>query len=108
MRINLIHECRNTVTNIFTHPDIIAISFLGSNLGGEFIYKTGCANGKRVQSNTVAKNHSIIMHDTDKNDSINALIGACFGSSRQRCMAISSVLFVGEIIWTIFNKLKIK
>lgn len=93
----MVHGSRDTVTNICTHPDIRAISFVGSNQGGEYIYKTGCANGKRVQSNMGAKNHAVVMPDADKEDTINALVGACFGSSGQRCMAITTVVFVGDV-----------
>jgi malonate-semialdehyde dehydrogenase (acetylating)/methylmalonate-semialdehyde dehydrogenase len=69
---------------------------VGGNRSGEYIYKTGSANGKRVQSNMGAKNHALVMPDADKEDTINALIGACFGSTGQRCMAISTAVMVGE------------
>ena len=86
----------NTVTNICTHKDIRAISFVGGDQAGEYIYKTGSNHGKRVQSNMGAKNHAIIMPDADKDDTINAIIGACFGSTGQRCMAISVAVIVGD------------
>lgn len=84
------------MTDICTHPDIKAVSFVGGNAAGEYIYKTGSAHGKRVQSNMGAKNHAIIMPDADKEDTINALIGACYGSTGQRCMAISVAVMVGD------------
>ncbi len=84
------------MTDICTHPDIRAISFVGGNQAGEYIYRTASQSGKRVQSNMGAKNHAIIMPDADKEDTINALIGACFGSTGQRCMAISVAIMVGE------------
>jgi malonate-semialdehyde dehydrogenase (acetylating)/methylmalonate-semialdehyde dehydrogenase len=96
---NLVHGAADTVTNICTHPDIRAISFVGSNTAGEYIWETGTKHGKRVQSNMGAKNHAIIMPDADKEDTINHIVGACFGSSGQRCMAISTVIFVGDVIW---------
>jgi malonate-semialdehyde dehydrogenase (acetylating)/methylmalonate-semialdehyde dehydrogenase len=94
---NLVHGGKDTVTNICTHPDIRAISFVGSNQAGEYIWKTGTHHGKRVQANMGAKNHAIVMPDADREDTINALVGACFGSSGQRCMAITTVVFVGDV-----------
>ena len=94
--VNVVHGGAPTVTNICTHPDIRAISFVGGNQAGEYIYKTGSNHGKRVQSNMGAKNHAIVMPDADKEDTINALIGACYGSTGQRCMAISVVVLVGD------------
>jgi len=84
------------VTNICTHKDIRAISFVGGNQAGEYIYKTAAEHGKRAQVNMGAKNHAIVMPDADPEDTINALIGACFGSTGQRCMAISVAIMVGD------------
>lgn len=78
------------------HPDIKGVSFVGNNPAGEYIYAKASAHGKRAQVNMGAKNHGIVMPDCDKNDTINALIGACFGSTGQRCMAISVVVLVGD------------
>ena len=97
MEFNLVHGGRETVTNICTYPDIKAISFVGSNQGGEYIYKTATSNGIRAQCNMGAKNHAVVMPDADKEDTINALVSACFGSSGQRCMAITTVVFVGDV-----------
>jgi malonate-semialdehyde dehydrogenase (acetylating)/methylmalonate-semialdehyde dehydrogenase len=69
---------------------------VGGNEAGEYIYRTSSNHGKRCQSNMGAKNHAIIMPDADREDSINALIGACFGSTGQRCMAISVAIMVGD------------
>lgn len=79
-----------------THEDIRGVSFVGANTAGEYIYKTASAHGKRCQVNMGAKNHCIVMPDADKTDAINAAIGACFGSTGQRCMAISVVVMVGD------------
>jgi malonate-semialdehyde dehydrogenase (acetylating)/methylmalonate-semialdehyde dehydrogenase len=95
---NLVHGGADTVTNICVNPDIRAISFVGSTQAGEYIWKTGTAHGKRVQSNMGAKNHAIVMPDADREDTVNSILGACFGSSGQRCMAISVVIFVGDVI----------
>ena len=94
--VNVVQGGKETVTDICTHPDIKAISFVGGNQAGEYIYRTASQYGKRVQSNMGAKNHAIIMPDADKEDTINALIGACFGSTGQRCMAISVAIMVGD------------
>lgn len=84
------------MTQICTHKDIKAVSFVGANTAGEYIYKTASEHGKRAQVNMGAKNHAIIMPDADKEDTINAIIGACFGSTGQRCMAISVAVMVGD------------
>lgn len=93
----MVHGGSDIVTNICTNPDIRAISFVGSNQAGEYIWKTGTEHGKRVQANMGAKNHAVVMPDADKEDTINSLVGACFGSSGQRCMAITTVVFVGDV-----------
>lgn len=72
------------------------MSFVGGNVAGEYIYKTASNTGKRAQVNMGAKNHAIIMPDAQKDDAINGMIGACFGSSGQRCMAIAVAVMVGE------------
>jgi malonate-semialdehyde dehydrogenase (acetylating)/methylmalonate-semialdehyde dehydrogenase len=94
--VNFVHGGRETVTNICTHPDIKAISFVGGNKAGEYIYETGGKHGKRVQANLGAKNHAVILPDADKEETVNSLVSAGFGSSGQRCMAISVAVFVGE------------
>jgi malonate-semialdehyde dehydrogenase (acetylating)/methylmalonate-semialdehyde dehydrogenase len=94
--VNVVQGGAPTVTNICTHKDIRAVSFVGGNSAGEYIYKTASNTGKRAQVNMGAKNHAIIMPDADKEDTINALIGACFGSTGQRCMAIAVAVMVGD------------
>jgi malonate-semialdehyde dehydrogenase (acetylating)/methylmalonate-semialdehyde dehydrogenase len=94
--VNVVQGGRDTVTQICEHPDIRAVSFVGGNEAGEYIYRTASHHGKRAQVNMGAKNHGIIMPDADKEDAINAMIGACFGSAGQRCMAISVSVMVGE------------
>lgn len=94
--VNVVHGGKDTVTQICSHPDIKAVSFVGGNQAGEYIYRTASNYGKRCQVNMGAKNHAIIMPDADKEDAINAMVGACFGSTGQRCMAISVSVMVGE------------
>ena len=94
--VNVVQGGKDTVTQICEHPDIKGVSFVGANEAGEYIYKTASALGKRAQVNMGAKNHCIIMPDAEKDDAINAVIGACFGSTGQRCMALSVVIMVGD------------
>lgn len=63
---------------------------------GKYIYERGSKNGKRVQSNMGAKNHGVIMPDANKENTLNQLVGAAFGAAGQRCMALSTAVFVGE------------
>jgi len=94
--LNIIHGTHEAVNFICDHPDIRAISFVGSNQAGMHIYLRGGANGKRVQSNMAAKNHGVILGDCNKEATLNALTGAAFGAAGQRCMALSVAVFVGE------------
>ena len=73
-----------------------AIGFVGSSAIAEYIYATGCANGKRVQCFGGAKNHMIVMPDADMDQAVDALIGAGYGSAGERCMAISVAVPVGK------------
>jgi len=94
--LNVIHGTRDAVTFICDDPAIRAISFVGSDQAGKYIYERGSKNGKRVQSNMGAKNHGVIMPDASKESTINQLVGAAFGAAGQRCMALSTAIFVGE------------
>ncbi|KAI7690269.1 hypothetical protein SSS_00286 [Sarcoptes scabiei] len=94
--VNVIHGQHEAVNFICDHPDIKAISFVGSDQAGKYIYERGCKNGKRVQSNMGAKNHGVVMPDANKEHSLNQLVGAAFGAAGQRCMALSTAIFVGE------------
>ncbi|CAI5696667.1 unnamed protein product [Oreochromis niloticus] len=94
--LNIIHGQHNAVNFICDHPAIKAISFVGSNQAGEYIYERGSKNGKRVQSNMGAKNHGVVMPDANKENTLNQLVGAAFGAAGQRCMALSTAILVGE------------
>lgn len=94
--VNVFHGQHDAVNFICDHPAIRAISFVGADTAGKHIYARGAANGKRVQSNMGAKNHGVVMPDANKEDTLNQLIGAGFGAAGQRCMALSTVIFVGE------------
>ncbi|KAK5112524.1 hypothetical protein LTR62_004281 [Meristemomyces frigidus] len=94
--INIIHGSAKTVDFILDEPRIKAISFVGSNKAGEYIYNRASANGKRVQANLGAKNHAAVLPDCNKNHALNAIAGAAFGAAGQRCMALSTLVLVGE------------
>ncbi|KAG2491870.1 hypothetical protein HYH03_009823 [Edaphochlamys debaryana] len=93
--LNVVHGSRDVVDWICDDPAIRAISFVGSNQAGRYIYARGCAAGKRVQANLGAKNHAVVMPDADVDSTVKALAGAAFGAAGQRCMAISAAVFVG-------------
>jgi len=93
---NVVNGDKESVDAILTHPDIKAIGFVGSTAIAEYVYTTGTAHGKRVQCFGGAKNHMIIMPDADMNQTVDALIGAGYGSAGERCMAISVAVPVGE------------
>jgi malonate-semialdehyde dehydrogenase (acetylating)/methylmalonate-semialdehyde dehydrogenase len=94
--LNMVHGGPEQVDQLLNHPDIKAVSFVGSSRVGEHIYRTGTAAGKRVQCMMGAKNHMVVMPDADRNATLNALVGASVGAAGQRCMAISVAVFVGE------------
>lgn len=94
--INVVHGGAETVDFIIDDPTIKAISFVGSNRAGEYIFSRGSAQGKRVQANLGAKNHAAILPDCNKNHALNAIAGAAFGAAGQRCMALSALVMVGE------------
>ncbi|MGB1870997.1 MAG: CoA-acylating methylmalonate-semialdehyde dehydrogenase [Candidatus Puniceispirillaceae bacterium] len=93
---NVVHGDKEAVDAILDHPDVGAISFVGSTAIGHYIYSRGCENGKRVQALCGAKNHMIIMPDADMDQAVDAAMGAAYGSAGERCMAISAVLAVGD------------
>ncbi|KAL9077748.1 MAG: hypothetical protein Q9161_000120 [Pseudevernia consocians] len=94
--INIVHGSAKTVDFIIDEPAIKAISFVGSNKAGEYIFTRGSAKGKRVQANLGAKNHAAVLPDSNKNQALNAIAGAAFGAAGQRCMALSALVMVGE------------
>lgn len=94
--LQIVHGSTEMVQELCRHKHVRAISFVGSNVAGEFIYQQGTLHGKRVQANLGAKNHAVVLPDAmDKKAVIQALTGAAFGAAGQRCMALSVVIFVG-------------
>jgi malonate-semialdehyde dehydrogenase (acetylating)/methylmalonate-semialdehyde dehydrogenase len=94
---NIVHGDKESVDTLLTHPDVAAISFVGSTPIAKYIYETGTKNGKRVQAAGGAKNHLIIMPDADLDISIKALAASAFGCGGQRCMAGSIAVAIGSI-----------
>ena len=94
---NVVHGDKVAVDAILEHPDIAAVSFVGSTPIARYIYSTGTANGKRVQALGGAKNHMIVLPDADLDMAADAAVSAGYGSAGERCMAISAVVTVGDI-----------
>ncbi|MFS0637964.1 methylmalonate-semialdehyde dehydrogenase [Mesobacillus foraminis] len=88
---NVVHGAHDVVNGILDHPEVKAISFVGSQPVGEYVYKRGSENLKRVQALTGAKNHSIVLNDADLDDAATNIIASAFGSAGERCMACSVV-----------------
>src|SRR5258708_3647585 len=94
--LNVVNGDKEAVDGLLTDPRVKAVGFVGSSSIAEYIYSTGCANGKRVQCFGGAKNHMIVMPDADMDQAVDALIGAGYGSAGERCMAISVAVPVGK------------
>ena len=94
--LQVVHGDKEMVDAILDHPDISAVSFVGSSDIAHYVYKRGVAAGKRVQAMGGAKNHGIVMPDADLDMVVNDLAGAAFGSAGERCMALPVVVPVGE------------
>jgi len=106
--LNVVNGDKEAVDAILNDPAIQAVSFVGSTAVGEYIYRTGCANGKRVQALCGAKNHMIVMPDADLDMATDALMGAAYGSAGERCMAISVAVTVGKAGDALMKKLEPK
>ncbi len=93
---NVIHGDKIAVDALLNHPDIKAISFVGSTPVARYVYATAAKNGKRVQALGGAKNHAVVLPDADFDFAADAIAGAAYGSAGERCMAISVVVAVGD------------
>jgi malonate-semialdehyde dehydrogenase (acetylating) / methylmalonate-semialdehyde dehydrogenase len=102
---NVVQGDKEAVDALLVHPDVKAISFVGSTPIANYIYETGAHHGKRVQALGGAKNHMVVMPDADLDQSVDALIGAAYGSAGERCMAISVAVLVGDTADKIMPKL---
>jgi malonate-semialdehyde dehydrogenase (acetylating) / methylmalonate-semialdehyde dehydrogenase len=94
--LNVVHGGPDVVNRICDHPDIKAVSFVGSTHVGTHVYRRATESGKRVQCMMGAKNHAVVMPDANKEQALSALAGASFGAAGQRCMAVSVAVLVGE------------
>jgi malonate-semialdehyde dehydrogenase (acetylating)/methylmalonate-semialdehyde dehydrogenase len=94
--LNVVHGDKEAVDAIIAHPEIKAISFVGSSDIAHYIYSHGTANGKRVQAMGGAKNHGIVLPDADLDQVVKDLVGAAYGSAGERCMALPVVVPVGK------------
>ncbi|RRW44688.1 CoA-acylating methylmalonate-semialdehyde dehydrogenase [Pseudomonas luteola] len=94
--LNVVHGGKNVVDALCTHPDIKAVSFVGSTAVGTHVYNLAGQHGKRVQAMMGAKNHAVVLPDANKEQTLNALVGAAFGAAGQRCMATSVAVLVGK------------
>ncbi|MBD3107720.1 CoA-acylating methylmalonate-semialdehyde dehydrogenase [Bacillus sp. AGMB 02131] len=94
--LNIVHGAHDVVNGLLDHPDVKAISFVGSQPVAKYVYESAAANGKRVQALSGAKNHHIVMPDADMDKAVANIISSAFGSAGQRCMACSAVVVVGD------------
>jgi malonate-semialdehyde dehydrogenase (acetylating) / methylmalonate-semialdehyde dehydrogenase len=95
---NVVNGDKEAVDTLLTDARVQAVSFVGSTPIAEYIYRTGTAHGKRVQALGGAKNHAVVMPDADLDNAVNAVMGAAYGSCGERCMAISVVVAVGDVV----------
>ncbi|WP_404416281.1 CoA-acylating methylmalonate-semialdehyde dehydrogenase [Vreelandella aquamarina] len=94
---NVVQGDKDSVEALIDHPDVKALSFVGSTPIANLIYERGAKHGKRVQALGGAKNHMVVMPDADLDKAVDALVGAAYGSAGERCMAISVAVLVGDI-----------
>ncbi|BAF90117.1 methylmalonate-semialdehyde dehydrogenase [Azorhizobium caulinodans ORS 571] len=103
---NVVNGDKEAVDALLTHPKVAAVSFVGSTAVGEYVYRTACAHGKRAQALCGAKNHLVVMPDADLDKTVDALMGAGYGSAGERCMAVSVAVAVGGIGDALMEKLE--
>jgi malonate-semialdehyde dehydrogenase (acetylating)/methylmalonate-semialdehyde dehydrogenase len=103
---NVVHGDKEAVDALLAHPDVKAVSFVGSTPIAHYVYATAARHGKRVQALGGAKNHAVVLPDADLDAAADALTGAAYGSAGERCMAISAVVAVGEAGDPLVAKLK--
>ncbi|MDP0588578.1 MAG: CoA-acylating methylmalonate-semialdehyde dehydrogenase [Candidatus Endonucleobacter bathymodioli] len=103
--LNVINGNKEAVDTLLKSPDIQAASFVGSTPVAEYVYQVASHTGKRVQALGGAKNHMVIMPDADLDQTVNALLGAAYGSAGERCMAISVAVAVADVADRLIEKL---
>ncbi len=103
--MNVVHGDKEAVDALLTHPDVKAVSFVGSTPIARYVYETGTAHGKRVQALGGAKNHMLVLPDADLDQAADAAVNAGFGSAGERCMAISALVAVEPIADELVSKI---
>ena len=104
--LNVVPGDKEAVDTLLAHPDVRAISFVGSTPVAKYIYETAAHHGKRVQALGGAKNHAVVLPDAPLDFTVDAIMGAAYGSAGERCMAISTVVAVGDVADVLVAKLK--
>src|SRR5229473_2425423 len=105
---NVVHGDKVAVDAVLEHPDIAAVSFVGSTPIARYVYETGTSNGKRMQALGGAKNHMIVLPDADIDMAADAAVSAAYGSAGERCMAISQVVAVGNVAEPLIEAIKLR
>ena len=103
---SVVHGDKEAVDAILTHPQIAAVSFVGSTPVARYIYETGTSHGKRVQALGGAKNHAVVLPDADLDLAADGLVSAAYGSAGQRCMAVSVAVAVGDVAEPLLGKIE--
>ena len=102
---NVVNGDKEAVDALLTHPQVAAVSFVGSTPIAKYIHETASRHGKRVQALGGAKNHMVVMPDADLDQAVDALIGAAYGSAGERCMAVSIAVAVGDVADKLIERL---
>jgi malonate-semialdehyde dehydrogenase (acetylating) / methylmalonate-semialdehyde dehydrogenase len=103
---NVVHGDKVAVDAILEHPDVAAVSFVGSTPIARYVYETGTRNGKRMQALGGAKNHMVVLPDADIDMAADAAVSAAYGSAGERCMAVSVVVAVGDVADPLIDAIK--
>src|SRR3954454_11773213 len=103
---NVVHGDQVAVDAILEHPDVAAVSFVGSTPVAKYVYETATANGKRCQALGGAKNHMIVLPDADIDMAADAAVSAAYGSAGERCMAVSQIVAVGDVATPLIDAIK--
>ena len=106
--VNLVNGDKVAVDRLLGHPDVAAVSFVGSTPIARYVYSTGTANGKRIQALGGAKNHMVVLPDADLDLAADAAVSAAYGSAGERCMAISVVVAVGDIADDLVERIHVR
>ena len=106
--LNVVNGDKVAVDRLLTHPDVRAVSFVGSTPIARYVYETGTATGKRVQALGGAKNHMVVLPDADIDLAADAAVSAAYGSAGERCMAVSVVVAVGDVADPLVDAIRVR